>query len=338
VSEHLFGLFERMLYSWGNGCLNNFLIPQNRLFWGYLLSSLLIAILWCRFANKINLRAAVTKIFAKRAWLSRSARADYKLLLMNKIFIMLLSPGLLARSTVAYLIFDGMQEIFHGQSFLLTDMPHWIIALSFTFFLFLVDDFAHYWLHRLLHKVPLLWAFHKVHHSATTLNPLTLFRIHPVEVVLFAIRNALVQGFVTALFFFFFGNKVTLVMVLNASILTFLFNILGSNLRHSPVSIGYWSPLERIIMSPAQHHLHHSSAKHHLNKNFGVALSIWDCIFGSLHLSKKGEQLNFGLSEGQSSRHHSLKGLYLDPIHAACLVIMRLLARYQQLVKKLYKN
>ncbi|MEC7230725.1 MAG: sterol desaturase family protein, partial [Verrucomicrobiota bacterium] len=49
----------------------------------------------------------------------------------------------------------------------------------FYLFLFILDDFARYWLHRWLHAIPLLWSFHKVHHSASTLNPFTVFRTHP---------------------------------------------------------------------------------------------------------------------------------------------------------------
>ena len=229
--------------------------------------------------------------------------------------MLMVSPRLLANATVAYLVFDGMHIIFDGRPYFELDIPEWTIALSFTVVLFLLDDFARYWIHRWLHKVPILWSFHKVHHSATALNPFTVFRTHPVEAVLFTFRSALVQGISTALFFFFFGNKVTLLMVLGASIFTFLFNILGSNLRHSPVSIRYWNIIEFFLMSPAQHHIHHSTAKEHIDKNFGVALSVWDWMFGSLCLSKAQEGFNFGLKDDKSARQHSIQGLYWDPIN-----------------------
>ena len=106
-------------------------------------------------------------------------------------------------------------------------------------------------------------------------------------------------------------------MVLGASIFTFAFNLLGSNLRHSPVSICYWHPIELILMSPAQHHIHHSTAEKHIDKNFGVALSVWDWIFGTLCHSKVGEQLNFGLSGTKLINPNTLKSLYLDPIQEA---------------------
>jgi len=322
-----FAIIEQAVQLWVSDWLSVFFNPQKRIFWGYLLSSLVIALLWLRFVQKINFRSSSIQIFDRQVWMSRSALADYKVMLINTMLMLLLSPRLLAKATVAYLVFDSMHVLFDGRPYLTTVPPQWTIAFSFTLFLFLLDDFARYWLHRWLHKVPILWSFHKVHHSATVLNPLTVFRTHPVEAILFSIRSALVQGFATALFFFFFGDKVTLMMVLGASIFNFAFNLLGSNLRHSPVCIRYWNPLECILMSPAQHHIHHSTAKEHIDKNFGVALSVWDWIFGSLYLSKAKDQLRFGLSGEQSREHHSLKGLYLDPIHQAWGVFLRFFSR-----------
>ena len=80
-------------------------------------------------------------------------------------------------------------------------------------------------------------------------------------------------------------------------------------------------------MSPAQHHIHHSTAKEHIDKNFGVALSVWDWMFGSLSLSKNEDQLRFGLSGEQSFDYHSLKGLYLVPFQQAAGLFLRLFSR-----------
>ena len=55
----------------------------------------------------------------------------------------------------------------------------------------------------------------------------------------------------------------------------------------------------------------------HIDRNFGVALSVWDWIFGTLCHSKVGEQLNFGLSSTKLINPNTLKSLYLDPIQEA---------------------
>ncbi len=320
-------MIDQAVQLWMDEWLSAFFNPQKRIYWGYLLSSLLIALLWLRLIKRVDLRSSVGQIFQRKAWVSRSAWTDYRVMLINTLLMLLASPRLLANATVAYLVFNGMHTLFDGRPYLSTDLPQWVIAFSFTLFLFVLDDFARYWLHRWLHTVPMLWPFHKVHHSATALNPFTVFRTHPVEAILFSVRGALVQGIATALFFFFFGDQVTLVMVLGASVFIFAFNLLGANLRHSPVSIGYWNPLERIIISPAQHHIHHSTAKEHIDKNFGVALALWDWMFGSLCFSRAEQSIDYGLSGEQSSRHQSLKGVYLDPIHEAGRVMLRLLSR-----------
>ena len=322
-----FAIIEEAVQLWLGEWLPAFFNPQKRIFWGYLLSSLVIALLWLRLVDKTNIFSSAKRIFDRQVWISRSAMADYKVMLINTMLMLLVSPKILAKATVAYLVFDSMHMLFDGRPYLSIILPQWFIAFSFTLFLFLLDDFARYWLHRWLHKVPILWSFHKVHHSATVLNPFTVFRTHPVEAILFSIRSALVQGITAAVFFFFFGDQVTLMMVLGASIFTFAFNLLGSNLRHSPVSVRYWKTLELILMSPAQHHIHHSTAKEHIDKNFGVALSVWDWMFGSLSLSKNEDQLRFGLSGEQSFDYHSLKGLYLVPFQQATGLFLRLFSR-----------
>jgi len=294
-----------------------FFNPQKRIFWGYLLASLLVALLWLTILQKKHITPALQQIFSPTSWLSQSARADYALMIINGIIMTLLSPQLLGNATIASLLFLGLHDIFNGRALLTNNIPNEVIAISFTLFLFIFDDFARYWLHRWLHTSPLLWAFHKVHHSATSLNPFTVFRTHPVEAVLFTLRSALVQGITVALFIFFFGDKVTLVTVLGASLLTFIFNILGSNLRHSTVSITYPRKIEAIFISPAQHHIHHSYAPEHIDKNFGVVFAIWDKWFGSHCFSEKKQGLSYGLKHNTNHYQHSLSTLYLSPFKEA---------------------
>ena len=75
-------------------------------------------------------------------------------------------------------------------------------------------------------------------------------------------------------------------------------------------------------MSPAQHHIHHSTAEEHIDRNFGVALSVWDWIFGTLCHSKTGEQLNYGLSGTKLTNPYTLKSLYFDPFQEAGRILL----------------
>jgi sterol desaturase/sphingolipid hydroxylase (fatty acid hydroxylase superfamily) len=293
--------------------LSLFFNPQKRIFWGYLLSALLLAVAWLVVYKECRLYDSLRQIFSPANWLSKSVQTDYLLMIINGMVMTLLSPRLLGKAAVATFIFTALHQLLEGRILIATHLPDWFIATAFTLFLFIFDDFARYWLHRWLHKVSFLWAFHKVHHSATILNPFTVFRSHPVEAILFSLRSALVQGISVAIFIYFFGDKVTLVMVLGASVFSFIFNLIGSNLRHSSIPMGYWKPIEHVFMSPAQHQVHHSYAPEHIDKNFGVALSLWDTCFGSLCCSTKNQQLSYGLTESTNDNQHTLVMLYIHP-------------------------
>ena len=300
-----------------------FIDPQKRIFWGYLLSAGLIAFLWLRFSRHLDVSQVVRKIFEKNSWWSRSSRADYRVMALNTAIMSVLSPRLLHQAGVAFFVFHGMHQIFGGRPFIATPVPEWGIAIAITICLFVLDDLARYIVHRLLHTIPALWAFHKVHHSATALNPLTVFRTHPLEGVIFVLRGALVQGICIAVFVFFFGDRVHLVTIFGAGALNFAFNALGSNLRHSHISIGFWKPVERILISPAQHQIHHSTAPEHCDRNFGVALAVWDVWFGTHCYSEPGRTLEFGVRGESGVAGQKLKNLYLLPFVESGAALVR---------------
>lgn len=302
--------------------------PSKRVFWGFLLSSLVIAMVWCRFIRRQTITESIRLIFSRAAWWSKSARADYKIMLINGAVNSILAPRLLGQMTVALAIFQWMHNVFAGRPIAGTLLPDWAVMALFTFALFVVDDLARYIVHRLLHRVPLLWSFHKVHHSAASLNPLTVYRVHPLESALFILRGSLVQGCCLALFVFFFGEQVGLVTVIGANVLNFAFNALGSNLRHSHVSIGFWHPVERVFISPAQHQIHHSVAVEHHDRNFGVALAIWDLMFGTHCHSNRDQQIEFGLTGNPAHRRQDLAAIYLHPFREAFAQLNAAIAKY----------
>jgi sterol desaturase/sphingolipid hydroxylase (fatty acid hydroxylase superfamily) len=288
--------------------------PTRRLFWGYLLAGGVIGLGWLIAFRGRSLRQGLAQIFDRTAWLSASARADYRLMAINTAFMLLVSPRLLSQLGVSVLMFEWLHGAFDGRPHLGAGWPDWLVAAVFTSSLFVVDDFARYVVHRLMHRVPVLWSFHKVHHSATSLNPFTVYRIHPVEGVLFVLRSSLVNGTCIAAFVFFFGERVTLATVLGASVLSFAFNALCANLRHSPVPMGFWRPLEVVFISPAQHQVHHSVHRRHVDKNFGVALALWDVLFGTHCFSEPEGRLRFGIDGDAGPRPHTLSSLYWGPV------------------------
>ena len=294
---------------------NQFIDPKKRVFLFYILISILIATAWFMINKKLSLKKTLIKIFDKKIFFSKSAKSDYKIFLINQLIMMIVSPFLITQLTIATALYFYFHTIDWLSAGMFVGIAKIYIILSFTIFQFTIDDFSKYIVHRFMHKWPVLWALHKVHHSATVLTPMTVFRTHPLEGIIFSLRSAITQAIGISLFFYLFGNLVSLYTIVGVNIFVFVFNILGSNLRHSHIGIRYWKWLEYIFISPAQHQLHHSIAFEHHDKNFGAALAVWDWLFGSLHHSVEFETLHLGIKKNQHDATHNLKNLYLDPIH-----------------------
>lgn len=290
-----------------------FIDPKKRVFICYLLASILIALVWLIFNKKLSFRNSLAKIFNPKIFFSRSSKSDYKIFILNQIIMFIISPMLITQLTIATFLFYYFHSISWLSSGMFEGMAIILIAMMFTTVHFILDDFSKYVVHRFMHKWHILWALHKVHHSATTLTPLTVFRTHPLEGILFSLRSAITQSITISSFVFLFGSNVDLVTVIGANIFVFLFNILGSNLRHSHIGIRYWKWLEHILISPAQHQVHHSLSKKHHDKNFGAAFAIWDWIFGSLHHSEDIEKLTLGIEKESNDSTHTLSNLYFKP-------------------------
>lgn len=274
--------------------------------------TVLIALVWLVAVRRSSVKSAFKDVFDRRILFSRSALADYQIFLINRAFTLFISPLLVSQLAIATLLYYALHDVDFLQRGLFNDTPTGVIVALFTITIFIVDDCTRYLVHRWMHRWPLLWAIHKTHHSAETMTPITVYRTHPLEGILYSLRGAIAQGFTMAVFLFFFGNAVDLYTVLGVNVLSFVFHVTGSNLRHSHISIRYWPWLEHILMSPAQHQVHHSIAREHHDKNFGVAFAVWDWLFGSLHLSEPGRELTFGLpaSEAHPSR---LLDIYFRP-------------------------
>ena len=279
--------------------------PNKRLFWIYIISSIVLAIVYF-YVGKKNTRV----IMSSKLWLHPSAKLDYYYFFLSYfINIFLLVPFIVSAKTIA---FSTNKFLFlHFDYFDNTIFSYSQIVLLYTITLFLVSDFTRYWLHRFLHTIPILWEFHKVHHSAKVLTPITFYRVHPVENFLFGLRYSLSIGFVTGIFIYFFGAMIDIYTVVGVNVFLFVFSIFGANLRHSHVPCSYFAFIEKWLMSPKQHQIHHS--RKHFDKNYGGFVSIWDRMFGSLQLSNEVPILKFGLRKNQMGDYTSLKSLIFRP-------------------------
>ena len=304
---------ETIFFEYLNSILNPFLNPQKRIFVGYLFAALFLAVAYQRLFLNWTVGEVTSELFKKSIWWSKSSRSDYLIMIVNRAIMMGMAPLLISKLAVAVFFFEIMHVWFDGRTILWPTIPKWFIVVVFTFSIFLLDDLTKYLVHRCLHRFPLLWCFHKVHHSAEVLTPFTVYRTHPVEGILFGLRSIFVQALATALFFYFFGDRAELATILGVNAGLFIFNIAGANLRHSHVWISYGSLVENFFISPAQHQIHHSSDPRHHNCNFGVVLAIWDWIGGTLYRAGSQSPRQFGLSD-KSEQVHNLSTLYFMPI------------------------
>ncbi|WP_228286277.1 sterol desaturase family protein [Arcobacter vandammei] len=269
------------------------------------MSCFFLAILYFYFTKK-----STRVISSSKLWLHPSAKLDYiYFFLSNLVNILLIIPFVLSAKSVALFINKSLYSYF--GFFETFSFSYFQITVLYTIAIFVFSDFTRYWLHRFLHTIPILWEFHKVHHSAKVLTPITFYRVHFVENFLFGLRYALSIGFVTGVFIYIFGAKINIYMVFGVNILVFITSIFGSNLRHSHVPFAYFSFIEKWFLSPKQHQIHHD--KKHFNKNYGGYIAIWDRVFGTLALSKDVKVLKFGIRKNQMSEYKSIKDLYFRP-------------------------
>ena len=187
------------------------------------------------------------------------------------------------------------------------------LSLLFGLGVFLINDFASYWTHRAFHT-RWLWEFHKVHHAAPVLVPLTASRVHFVEKIADSLFTTLLLGAYAGGFWYLCGGEISRYTLFGVTYLVFIFNCLAANLRHSHIWLSFGPHWERLINSPAQHQIHHSAAPHHFHKNFGTNLSVWDWMFGTLYTTTaEPERLSFGTAEQDAHRYLTLYSLTLLP-------------------------
>jgi len=128
----------------------------------------------------------------------------------------------------------------------------------------LVVTFIGYWCHVGLHRIPLLWHIHKIHHSPRNLNCGAVYHKHFLELILHTPAAVLAS---LAL-----GTD----LVAPFGIIFILIDFLG----HSNVNLNF-GKLSYLISTPQAHRIHHSRQRQHYDTNFGNTFMIWDHVFGT---------------------------------------------------------
>lgn len=190
------------------------------------------------------------------------------------------------------------QSVIVGLEFLLGGTPavetNFVWMLLYALISLLCYDFIFYVIHYTMHKVPALWAIHKIHHSAEVLTPLTRSREHFLAGPIWATGSAFSFGFAAGLFAYIFDGGITQATLFNVGFFSFLLGLTGA-FRHYHVQLRYPRWLEKWIQSPAMHHTHHSYLRKHWDTNMAAVTSIYDRMFGTLYIPEKDEYTPWGI-------------------------------------------
>lgn len=293
---------------------------HSRVFVFYLLSSAFIAIFihWLgerQEGSDARNRTAATGIqgLAPRSiYTHPSAIVDYGYFIANGIlYAVIIGPVAFFGTWFSSQIFQALQLI--GNPIHLVGSPGPVSIVLYSIAIALAADFGVFLSHVLFHRIPMLWEFHKVHHSAEVLTPFTVYRMHPVDDVATLLIGGTLTGIVDAFVRFFIAPGISPYVIYGLGVATFLFYVLGYNLRHSHIWWSFGPTWSKFFISPAQHQIHHSKARKHWDKNFGLMFAIWDWMFGSLYVPVEREDIEFGIGNGEEREFSSPLRLYFVP-------------------------
>jgi sterol desaturase/sphingolipid hydroxylase (fatty acid hydroxylase superfamily) len=171
---------------------------------------------------------------------------------------------------------------------LIAHWPLWLQGIT----ALIAKDFLEFGVHNLLHRIPILWRFHQVHHSIQHMDWIGNFRFHWMEIIIYKS--------LTWLPLILLGTNEFVLFIL-AIIVT----AIGHH-NHSNLNVG-WGPFKYVLNSPRFHLWHHDRVLRRANDgapahgcNFAIVFTCWDWIFGTAYYPKDGstpERLGFPKDE-----------------------------------------
>ena len=169
-----------------------------------------------------------------------------------------------------------------AKSLAIVDLSEWPMWLQLLVF-FILTDFVQWITHVVLHRVPILWRFHKVHHSVQEMGFAAHLRYHWMENILYK------------------PLKVLAIMLLGGfePEMAFLVHFIAIGIGHlNHANLGWdYGPLKYVFNNPKMHIWHHAKEmpeNHKFGMNFGISLSIWDYIFRTAHVPSSGRDIELG--------------------------------------------
>ncbi len=257
------GFFGTIRWTWKSILFD---VPwYNNYFWGLILISLLVWGLEILFPWRKE-----QSVFRKDFWL------DAFYMFFNFFIFAIVISGIYKMLGV---FFNDVGIT--SKTLTIVDIAHWPQWVQLLVF-FVVLDFVQWFTHVLLHKYPVLWEFHKVHHSVKEMGFAAHLRFHWMENI------------------FYKPLKTIGVMVLGgfepeqAYIVHFAAIAIG-HFNHSNIKITY-GPLKYLLNNPVMHLYHHAYTipEGSYGVNFGISLSVWDYLFKTNYIPESEGKIELG--------------------------------------------
>jgi sterol desaturase/sphingolipid hydroxylase (fatty acid hydroxylase superfamily) len=168
--------------------------------------------------------------------------------------------------------------------------------------LLLIDSLLVYWTHRLMHRWPLLWRIHRVHHSDEGFDVSTSLRNHPLELIV-AVPTLTISVLIV-------GAPVSIVIAAQTLSLAF------TMFQHANIDLppALDRAIELVLVTPAVHRVHHNPARATHDSNYGELLTLWDRLFGTFNQTASRGPV--GLDDQVAPPDQLLQQIW-SPVHSA---------------------
>lgn len=212
--------------------------------------------------------------------LRRRVQPRFKRILTNTILSIPAFALLRFMLIPAMVLLAFKNETWHFGLNHLYNLPAWLENII----AFILLDYGIYWWHIILHKMPLMWRFHLVHHTDLDMDVTTAFRFHFGEMI----GSVIYRGAIVLLI------GVSPLMVL-------LYEIIfeaETQFHHSNTKLPFRFEkiLNKIIVTPRMHGIHHSIIKHETNSNYATIFSFWDCLHKTIRLNIHQDEIIIGVA------------------------------------------
>ncbi len=196
---------------------------------------------------------------------------------LSNVYLMLLNSGIDFAFRIIYVGIVFQWGFDHR-------IMHWQIGIGYWVSLIIGQDFLYYWLHRFDHEIRFFWATHITHHSSTLMN------------ITVGFRSSVFQPLYR--FIYFFPLALAGFQPLDIMFMYTATQIWGILVHTELVQNLGW--LEKILVTPSHHRVHHASNPKYLDKNMGMLLIIWDKLFGTFQKelpANEYQSIQYGLTK-----------------------------------------